>query len=621
MISTRDATRPVSVADGALRPGRRVFSRYLLHRVVGRGGMGVVWLAGDEKLERQVALKFLPDMFFLDAAARDDLKRETRRSLDLTHPHIVRIHDFVEDEEMAAIAMEFVDGPTLSQLRVEQSCRHFEPDSLSVWTSALCAALHYAHDAGRCVHRDLKPGNLMVNSRGVLKVADFGISCSLHNTAARVSAWSSTGGTLGYMSPQQLLGELAAPSDDIYSVGATLYELLTGTLPFFAGDLALQIREIVPETATARRRKMGLASPPVAKVWEETIAACLAKRPADRPSCAGEIARRLGLVGVPLSEPMAAPGDALSPTARSAPTIVVRLPRWRRTLDRVLKRHVRLKISWWLIVTACALGAASVAWMMGHRPVPLPALASESIDAKRDILPVEPLPANTVSPGAAPSSPISAGTNSDRLALLSPIPPATAAQGAATPAGPAQVQLLSIPPGIPFKVLANAYESAITEVLRTGETPAVLDDLPAGAYRVVFAPPSAASRAASIQVPTAGTAVFQQEFPHAVLKLRSQPDGAEILCDGRAIGSTPLELPVLPGRHEIKARWSGHEARSRIVNVADAAEQTVSFDFQTSAATGKGRPHHSRKTEDDSILTKVSRSVKTFFTGDAGKKR
>src|SRR6185369_16918098 len=93
MTSTGDGslTSP-HTSDNALRSGRQVFKRYLLQRVVGRGGMGVVWLARDEKLDRPVALKFLPEMFFLDAAARDDLKRETRRSLDLTHPHIVRIH-------------------------------------------------------------------------------------------------------------------------------------------------------------------------------------------------------------------------------------------------------------------------------------------------------------------------------------------------------------------------------------------------------------------------------------------------------------------------------------------------------------------------------------------------
>lgn len=90
--------------------GQKVFGRYTLARLLGRGGMGVVWLAHDGKLEQDVALKFLPEIVANDPAAINDLKRETRRSLQLTHPHIVRIYDFVEDSRLAAVAMEFVDS-------------------------------------------------------------------------------------------------------------------------------------------------------------------------------------------------------------------------------------------------------------------------------------------------------------------------------------------------------------------------------------------------------------------------------------------------------------------------------------------------------------------------------
>jgi serine/threonine protein kinase len=102
------------------RVGQRVFGRYTLTRLLGRGGMGVVWLAHDEKLEQDVALKFLPEPVSNDLAAISDLKRETRRSLQLTHPHIVRIHDFVEDSRLAAVSMEFVDGASLTQRRLDQ---------------------------------------------------------------------------------------------------------------------------------------------------------------------------------------------------------------------------------------------------------------------------------------------------------------------------------------------------------------------------------------------------------------------------------------------------------------------------------------------------------------------
>src|SRR5437868_4498219 len=122
--------------------GQKVFNRYTLIKTLGRGGMGVVWLARDEVLEREVALKFLPDLVVHDRAVLSDLKRETRRSLELTHKNIVRIHDFVHDENSGCISMEYVDGDTLSNLRADKSRKVFEIDELSDWMAELCDALN-----------------------------------------------------------------------------------------------------------------------------------------------------------------------------------------------------------------------------------------------------------------------------------------------------------------------------------------------------------------------------------------------------------------------------------------------------------------------------------------------
>src|ERR1700686_5373880 len=186
------------------RAGQKVFRRYTLVRILGRGGMGVVWLARDEELELNVALKFLPDLVVHDLAVLDELKRETRRSLQLTHHNIVRIHDFVQDAESACISMEYVDGPTLSALRVDQPNRVFEPEELLAWTEQICEALEYAHSHAKIVHRDIKPANLMLNSKGDLKVADFGIARSLSDSLSMLTMARGTSGTLAYMSPQQL---------------------------------------------------------------------------------------------------------------------------------------------------------------------------------------------------------------------------------------------------------------------------------------------------------------------------------------------------------------------------------------------------------------------------------
>ena len=240
------ATRRADEDDYATRAGvgagARVFGRYQLESIAGRGGMGVVWKARDEELGETVALKFLPEMVTRDAAAVDELKEETRRSRQLTHPNIVRIHDFVRDDILAAVSMEFVDGTTLSQLRLQQPGKVFAVETLAPLVAQLCVALDYAHREAKVVHRDLKPANLLVTRDGKVKVTDFGIARSLTETHTRLTGrMGVTSGTLVYMSPQQLQGQKPMPADDIYALGATLYELLTGKPPFFRGDIAAQV--------------------------------------------------------------------------------------------------------------------------------------------------------------------------------------------------------------------------------------------------------------------------------------------------------------------------------------------------------------------------------------------
>src|SRR5438034_443737 len=257
--------------------------------------MGIVWLAHDEELERDVALKFLPDLIIHDAAVLSDLKRETRRSLELTHKNIVRIYDFVHDERSACISMEYIDGETLSNLRAEKEEKVFEPNELSGWTSQLCDALDYAHNYAKIIHRDLKPANLMVNQRGELKVSDFGIARSLGDSMSKITMEQGRSGTLVYMSPQQLDGERATHLDDIYSLGATLYDLLASKPPFYSGNIDRQIHERVAPSMTERRKELDIEPALVPKVWEDAVAACLAKDPSRRPQSATEVAERLQL--------------------------------------------------------------------------------------------------------------------------------------------------------------------------------------------------------------------------------------------------------------------------------------------------------------------------------------
>ncbi len=305
--------------------GQRVFQRFALQRILGRGGMGVVWLAHDEKLDEPVALKFLPEVVKLDANALGDLRKETKRARQLTHPNIVRIHDLLEEHHIAAIAMEAVDGTTLAHLRAERPAQVFSVAEISGWMPQLAAALDYAHHDARVVHRDLKPANIMLDGRGRIKVTDFGISQSLTDSVSRASAQKSSSGTPAYMSPQQMLGERAAPTDDIYALGATLYELLTGKPPFYTGNLIAQVQSVTPPPMAKRRAELEKPADPIPAAWESAIASCLDKTPALRPRSAGELLQRLGLAAGSAVAPVEITNDALPVTKPEGPPVVVDL--------------------------------------------------------------------------------------------------------------------------------------------------------------------------------------------------------------------------------------------------------------------------------------------------------
>lgn len=304
-------------------PGQRVFERYKLEKILGRGATGVVWLALDEKLECQVALKFLPDSILRQKSALDELKRETRRNLDLTHPHIVRIYDFVQDGQHAAIAMEYVPGTSLAARKMDQPKGIFPNEEIRRWIHQVIPALVYAHESAQVVHRDLKPGNLLIDAEGNAKIADFGLARGLQEGAG-----SDSTGTPAYMSPEQLLGEKSTVSDDIYSFGATLYELLTGKPPFYSGNIALQVQYKVPPRIKARRQELEAGEgAPVPEQWETTIATCLAKSPEERPRSMRALLARLEgdvvagalLRGVTTAPKPAPPPAVVAPPPAPAP--------------------------------------------------------------------------------------------------------------------------------------------------------------------------------------------------------------------------------------------------------------------------------------------------------------
>ena len=268
---------------GLIKGSRLGDGRFTLKRELGKGGMGAVWLALDEEVQENVALKLVSGEISMDPKCLKDLQREVNKSHNLVHPNIVRMGYFWKEEgEPAFISLEYVDGTDLNQLRSES------PHGLLAWKDVqsymiqLCDALEYAHTQ-KVAHRDIKPGNFMINSEGNLKLTDFGIAATLTSTSMSFTSSSVLGsGTPPYMSPQQLDAKRPHVTDDIYSVGATFYELLTSKPPFHQGDIAYQVRHTEAAPMGKRLRELGWPNE-IPEYVSAIVMACLQKDPTQRP--------------------------------------------------------------------------------------------------------------------------------------------------------------------------------------------------------------------------------------------------------------------------------------------------------------------------------------------------
>ncbi|MGB5210163.1 MAG: protein kinase [Gammaproteobacteria bacterium] len=212
-------------------PGQQLASRFELLRLLGRGGMGQVWLAKDAELGDQVALKILQQQLLADPAMIELMRHECRQARRLIHPSIVRVYDFHQTDGLAFISMEYVDGGELGRLRDAPPAEILSP------LVTLTGALAYAHDQG-VIHRDLKPSNVLLDHRGQPKLLDFGIAAAL-DTGSGLSL--SGGGTRVSASPEQAAGLPPSPADDAFSLGILLYELVTGFPPEPAEGRALPL--------------------------------------------------------------------------------------------------------------------------------------------------------------------------------------------------------------------------------------------------------------------------------------------------------------------------------------------------------------------------------------------
>src|SRR5437879_5979199 len=220
---------------------RLLGDRYELDGVVGRGGMAEVYRARDIRLDRIVAVKTLREDLARDQTFQARFRREAQSAASLIHPSIVAVYDTGEDmvgpTPVPYIVMEYVDGRTLRDLLRDD--RRLLPDRALEITDGVLRALDYSHKNG-IVHRDIKPGNVMLTRTGEVKVMDFGIARAVTGASATMTQTAAVIGTAHYLSPEQARGEHVDARSDIYSAGCLLYELLTGAPPF-TGDTPVEI--------------------------------------------------------------------------------------------------------------------------------------------------------------------------------------------------------------------------------------------------------------------------------------------------------------------------------------------------------------------------------------------
>ncbi len=502
--------------------------RYKIVRELGRGAMGVVYHAIDPNIGRPVAIKTIrlgdgrtPEE---QERLRERLFREARSAGMLSHPGIVTIYDVEQQGELAYIAMEYVDGPTLDAVLSE--ARPITPEQMFSVLGQTAAALDYAHGKG-IVHRDIKPANIMIAGDGTAKIADFGIAKITAND--QLTLTGTIVGTPHYMSPEQVQGQAIDGRSDQFSLAVIAYEMLTGEKPYTGEHLTTVVYKIVAEEPVPPHR----LNATLAGAIEHTLRKALAKKPDGRfPTCQ-EFTQALEKACTASRgwKTMARGGSLNEPTVveAAAPRPAVKLPPARNpradtpTTERAERKSGFVPfLVGVLVVTAvlAAIGWKAGPWLSQNTRSEPPAVVSQA----------KPQPASppVVPPAVAQQNPEPVTTPSVTKQQTAPAETQPAHEK------PSQAKPSPMPPPEPV--------------------PAVVEETP---RRPVVKP--APTRPAPVAVAQSVTVV-------------SSPSGATATLDGRpdAACTTPCSLTAAPGRHALSFTLPGYDVERREVEIGTA---------------------------------------------------
>lgn len=522
--------------------------RYQIVKELGRGAMGVVFQAVDPTIGRHVAIKTIrlgelddPDE---RAKLRERLFREARSAGILSHPGIVTIYDMEEQGDVAFIAMEFVDGPTLDQLL---SAR--EPVPQERLTSILrqtAAALDYAHGKG-IVHRDIKPANIMLASDGAVKITDFGIAKV--TTSQQYTQTGTILGTPNYMSPEQVQGLAVTGRADQFSLAVIAFEMLTGDRPFTGEHLTTVVYKIVAEEPPPAQRLNPTLGPQIDAVLRRG----LLKKPETRYSSCTDFVNGLetacnntqGWKNLPRG------GGLSMPTVMSeAPTRATAFGDGMTTEDTVMGRG--RKASKWVLPFVAALVVALgliglIALQFG------PGLGIGHTSAR----PAEPAASNPPVDSNAPSNPAPVSNTPANVPA-----PSTAEEKKASPTEP--------PASAPKEPSTNPAQTAAAD--SGGQKPQQLPEEPTETPPRDEERPKLQSRPAN--------------SPQDVL-VTSEPAGATAILDNNQAVSckTPCVLTVMPGRHTLALNADGYQRESREIRITDSPVEVPMVTLRVHAGT------------------------------------